>query len=101
MRKALIMTLASVASLAAFSTPVQARDGCGDGWHRDGYGDCRPNHYNRYYGDRYYGARDPYYGRDRVIVDPDIDSFYPGRGYWSGDRYYWHRRWDGDSWRYW
>jgi hypothetical protein len=99
MRKALILTLAGVASLVAFSPAAQARDGCGDGWFRNAYGDCRPIH-------RYYGVRDPYlYGRDRVVVvDPDeldIGTFYPGRGYWTGNGFFMHRSWDGDGWRYW
>jgi hypothetical protein len=98
MRKALILTVAGVASLVAFAPAAQARDGCGDGWHRNIYGDCRPNVYHRYY-----GARDRYlYDRDRdVVLDFDIGTFYPGRGYWSGDRFYMHRSWDGDDWRYW
>ena len=97
MRKALILTVAGVASLVAFSPTAMARDGCGDGWHRNAFGDCRPNVYYH----RYYGARDPYYGRERVIIDPEVGVFYSGRGYWGGDRYYMHRTWDGDDWRYW
>jgi hypothetical protein len=96
MRKTLILILAGVASVVAYSSAAQARDGCGDGWHRNAYGDCRPNY------DRYYSSRDPYYGRDRVVVvDPEIGEFYPGRGYWSGDGFFMNRSWDGDGWRYW
>jgi len=95
MRKTLILTLAGVASLVAFSAPAVARDGCGDGWHRDGYGDCRPNHDNR----RFYRSRDAYY-YDRSYY-PEMGRFYDGRGYWNGDGYYWNRRWDGRGYRYW
>jgi hypothetical protein len=99
MRKTLILTIAGVASLVAFAPAAQARDGCGYGYHRDSWGDCRLNRYER---DRFYGARDPYlYGRSRVIIDPEVGVFYSGRGYWGGDRYYLHRSWDGDDWRYW
>ena len=100
MRRALIMTLAGVASLAAFSSAAVASDGCGDGWHRNDYGDCRPNGYSH----RYYRGRDDayLYDRDRdVVVAPDIGVFYPGRGYWDGDRYYMHRRWEDGDWHYW
>ena len=98
MRKALVITLAGIASLAAFSSPASARDGCGDGWHRNFNGDCRPNNYHsRYYSSRFYGDRYAYPDAD---VDFEIGTFYPGRGYWDGDRFYMHRRWDG-GWRYW
>jgi hypothetical protein len=95
MRKALLLTLASAASIVAFSAPATARDGCGDGWHRDGYGDCRPNYNHR----RYYRSADPYYYDRRSY--PEVGTFYDGRGYWSGDRYYMNRSWSGRGWRYW
>jgi hypothetical protein len=93
MRKALIMTLAGVASLAAFSSAANARDGCGHGWHRNYYGHCRPNDY----GYRDYGPGD----RTQVVIAPEVGRYYPDRGYWDGDRYYWHRSRTYDGWRYW
>lgn len=82
MRKIL---LAAIAAGAAFTVvaPAEARQGCGVGAHRGPGGYCRPN-------------------RGRVVVVPRarIGVFYPGRGYWSGQRYYNHRyRWHG-GWRY-
>jgi hypothetical protein len=95
MRKALILTLAGAASIMAFAPPAVARDGCGDGWHRNRYGECVPNYNNR----RFYRSRDAYY-YDRDFY-PEVGRFYRGRGYWSGDRYFMNRRWDGRGWRYW
>ena len=94
MRKALILMVAGIASLAGVSTTVQAADGCGAGWHRNDHDRCRPNGYNRgYYRDYDYGPG--------VVIEPEIGRFYPGRGYWDGDRYYWHRRYYDGDWRYW
>ena len=108
MRKALILTLAGVTSLVTFSSAADARDGCGSGFHRDRYGECARNYgYNRRdggYNDRYYRSRDDSYryDRDRSFGrDPEIGAFYPDRGYWSGDQFYTHRRWDNGDWRYW
>lgn len=98
MRKLLILTLAGAASLVAFSAPAAARDGCGSGWHRDRYGDCRPNWNDR----RYYRSRDAYYyDRGYGYGYPEVGGFYEGRGYWNGDRYYRNRSWNGRGWRYW
>jgi len=90
MRKALILTLAG----AAISSAADASDGCGAGWHRNDHGRCRPNHDYRDDGYRDYG-----YSRG-VVVAPEVGRFYQDRGYWDGERYYQHRRWDGD-WHYW
>lgn len=95
MRKTLILTLAGVASIVAFSAPATARDGCGNGWHQDRFGNCRPNHDNR----RYYRSRDPY-AYDRGF-SPEIGTYYEDRGYWNGDRYYMNRSWNGRGYRYW
>lgn len=79
MHKLLMVALA--AGTAAVSVaPAHAAQGCGPGGHRGYYGHCRPN----------YGPRD-------ALV---VHRFYAGRGYWDGNRYWWHRRaWHG-GWRY-
>jgi len=102
MRKALILTVAGVASIVAFSAPATARDGCGNGWHRDRYGACRANHDNR----RYYRSRDAYsydrgYAADDRAFYPETGTFYEGRGYWNGDQYYMNRSGNGRGYRYW
>ena len=89
--KKLLVCVASIAALIGLS-PAFASDGCGSGWYRDYYGRCIPKHYG--YGGYAYGGYPAYgyYG--------DYPRYYRGRGYWYGDRYYGHRRWDG-GWRYW
>lgn len=83
MRKILLATIAT-AALAAAVTPADARGGCGPGWHRGYYGHCRPN-----------GG--PVLVPGGALV---IGTYYPRRGYWDGNRYWWHReRWHG-GWRY-
>lgn len=91
--KALLMTLAGVASIAAFGSAANAADGCGAGWHRNYRGFCRMNHDRVYYDDRAYYDDDG----DRVMVR----HYYPGRGYFDGDRYYSHRRYVDGDWHYW
>jgi hypothetical protein len=92
MRKGLIIALAGIASFGAYSA-ANAADGCGAGWHRNDFGDCRPNHRAYYDGDRYY--------RSDIDFAPSVGVYYDGRGYWDGNRYWSHReRWH-DSWRYW
>ncbi len=82
MRKILLASIAAGALLTSVS-PAMARGGCGFGFHRGPYGGCRPN-----------GG--PGYGPGPVVVG----TFYPGRGYWYGNRYWRHRyRWHG-GWRY-
>ncbi|WP_116092430.1 GCG_CRPN prefix-to-repeats domain-containing protein [Sphingomonas crusticola] len=83
MKKYLLLALAAGATLVA-AAPADARQGCGPGGHRDYYGHCRPN-------------RGPVYAGPRTLV---IGTYYPGRGYWDGRRYYQHReRWHR-GWRY-
>ncbi len=64
---------------------ANAAGGCGIGFHRGPLGGCRPN------------------GGGPVVVVPGglaVGVFYPGRGYWDGNRYWGHRyRWNG-GWRY-
>ena len=93
--KALLMSLAGVASMAAFASAANAADGCGAGWHRNYYGHCRPNHYDN---DRVYYDDD---SDATVVVTPEASRFYPGRGYFDGDRFYWHRRHMDGDWHYW
>ena len=84
MKAILAIALAAGAALVA-SSPADARQGCGPGFHRDYYGHCRPNR-----------------GPGVVAVAPGlvIGNFYAGRGYWDGRRYWHHRRhWHG-NWRY-
>jgi hypothetical protein len=84
MKALLAIALAAGATLVA-SSPADARQGCGPGFHRGPYGHCRPN-------------------RDRVVrVAPGalvVGNFYSGRGYWDGRRYYPHRYRYRNGWRY-
>ena len=83
-----LLTLALAATALAGATAAEARDGCGPGAHRGPYGHCRPNGYG--------------YAPGVVVGGPGlvVDTFYPGRGYWDGHRYWQHRdRWHG-GWRY-
>jgi len=82
MKKFLLATIAAAAVCTAIA-PVEARQGCGVGGHRDAWGHCRPN-------------------RGGAIVAPGerIGVFYPGRGYWDGGRYWAHREWAHGGWRY-
>jgi len=87
MKKALLIALA-VGTMLATVAPADARDGCGPGGHRDGWGHCRPNGYG------------PGPGVFIGVGGPRIGVFYPGRGYWDGHRYRVHREhWHG-GWRY-
>jgi hypothetical protein len=82
MRKILSAGIA-VVGLFASGSPALARQGCGVGFHRGSYSGCRPN-------------RGPGYARR----GPVVGVFYPGRGYWYGNRYWRERyRWHG-GWRY-
>jgi len=89
MQKLLLAALAAGTVMAA-APAAQARDGCGPGMHRDGYGRCFPNR----------GPRGPV-----AYVVPGgpplvIGNYYHGRGYWDGRAWYHHReRWNG-GWRY-
>lgn len=85
MKKLLLFALAAGAAVTAIS-PVDARGGCGVGFHRGPYGGCRRN-----------------VGPGPVVVGPGVPAigvYYGGRGYWDGHRYWGHRyRWHG-GWRY-
>ncbi len=86
MRKHLIALAAVAAGLTA--TPALAADGCGRAFHRNFRGLCVPN-----------GPR------ERIVVGGPgvalvVGNYYPGRGYWDGRRYYWHRREWHRGWRY-
>lgn len=82
--KKLIWSLAAAGMMVGAASTASAAEGCGAGWHRGPYGHCRPN-------------------RPRVMRAPAtvvIGTYYPGRGWWDGGRYRWHRyRWHG-GWRY-
>jgi hypothetical protein len=82
MKKLIFAALGATAMFAALA-PAEAAQGCGPGFYRGPYGHCRPN--------EAVGVR----------VGPlVIGTFYPGRGYWDGHRYWMHReRWHG-GWRY-
>jgi len=80
MKTLAVIGLASVIALAAAS-PAEARQGCGQGFHRAPNGACVPN-------------RGP---RQQVYV---VGRFYPGQGYWYNNRWYKQRsRWR-NGWRY-
>ena len=82
MKKFILTALITVTALGAASS-ADAAQGCGRGFHRGPYGRCFAN------GGPY--ARGP---------GPVLGVFYPGRGYWSGGRYWGHRYgWHG-GWRY-
>jgi len=86
MKALLAIALAAGATLVA-SSPADARQGCGPGFHRGPYGHCRPNRGNRV-----------------VAVAPGgaliVGNYYARRGYWDGRRYWHHRtRWHS-GWRY-
>ncbi|HEY1607327.1 MAG TPA: hypothetical protein VGF77_17190 [Allosphingosinicella sp.] len=85
MKAILAIALAAGAALVA-SSPADARQGCGPGFHRGPYGHCRPNR----------GGPNP----AAVVANLITGNYYAGRGYWDGHRYYQHRRhWHG-NWRY-
>jgi hypothetical protein len=78
--------LCAAATIAAVS-PADAAGHCGLKYHRDPYGRCRLN---------LNGALIESTPRGNI----QVGVFYPGRGYWDGNRYWWHRdAWHG-GWRY-
>jgi hypothetical protein len=101
------LTAVVAATLLGMASAAQAEGGCGGGWHRGPHGNCRPN-YGGYgpavvpvvpaYGPGYGPVYGPAYAPAFV---PEVGVFYPGRGYWDGNRYYYHRRHWGGGWRYW
>ena len=65
--KALLAVGAAAIIATVATAPAQAREGCGRGFHRTAYGNCRP---------------------DRGTYARYVEGhFYEGRGY------YWHNRW--------
>ena len=82
--KKLLLAAAAI-GVALTATTADARQGCGPYGHRDYYGRCAPNR-----------------GPGPVIVAPGlvIGSFYRGRGYWDGHRYWHERHREGREWRY-
>lgn len=86
MKKLIFSALAAAAVFAAVA-PADAAQGCGRGFHRNAYGHCRPN-----------GPVGP--GAAIAVGPLVIGTYYQGRGYWDGHRYWAHRdRWHG-GWRY-
>lgn len=84
MRNMLLVCAATAAAAVSFTIPTaaEARQGCGNGWHRAPSGRCVRN-------GRAYGAP--------VLV---VGRWYDGRGYWDGRRY-WQRRYrHHGGWRY-
>ena len=82
LKKLMIAALAAGTTLVGVSA-ANAAGGCGPGFHRGPYGGCRAN-----------------YGPGPVLVGPVIGTYYGGRGYWDGHRYWGHRYgWHG-GWRY-
>ena len=91
--KRLLMAALLAGTAFGIAAPAEAHGGCGHGWHRGIYGNCRPD-----------------FGVDYIAVGPagdatpvarELDMFYSGLGYWDGNRYYMHRdHWNG-HWRYW
>ena len=82
--KRLLLSVPAVGMLAGITTAADAAQGCGRGWHRGPYGHCHPN-------------------REGVYVAPgrlSIGVFYPGHGWWDGQRYWGHRYRDHGHWRY-
>jgi hypothetical protein len=67
MMKALLAVGAAAIIATVAAAPAQAREGCGRGYHRTAYGNCRP---------------------DRGTYARWVEGqYYQGRGY------YWHNRW--------
>jgi hypothetical protein len=79
MKTLMALGLASVITATAV-VPVQAREGCGRGFHRARNGMCRPNRDNR-----------------QVFV---VGRYYSGRGYWWQNRWYQHRHRRNGVWIY-
>lgn len=79
--KALVaLGAAAIIATIAASTPAQAREGCGPGFHRAGNGMCRPNRGTQM---RYMEGR-----------------YYHGQGYWWHNQWYQHRRRQRGVWIY-
>jgi len=68
----------AIATLGA--SPVQAREGCGEGFHRTAYGTCRPNR-----------------GTEARWIE---GHYYAGHGYWYQNTWYQHRHRRNGVWIY-
>ena len=85
MKKLVAFALAAGMTLGAVST-ADAAQGCGRGAFRGPHGRCIVDR----------GPR-----RDRVVVvERRVGTYYQGRGYWDGRRYYQHRERFNNGWRY-
>ena len=84
MKKSLLIALSAAAATLVAAPPVQARDGCGNGMHRNYHGRCVWNNRDRH-------------DRRTVLV---IGRYYNGQGYWDGRRYWRHREMHRGHWRY-
>ena len=88
MRKMLFGLAATAAAAMTFAVApaAEARQGCGNGWHRAPSGRCVPNRggWNRH-------------NRGPVLV---VGRWYDGRGYWDGRRYWQNRYRHNNGWRY-
>ncbi len=81
--RATMLILAGAGAALALASTAQAAGGCGPAYHRGPYGGCRPN-----------------LGPGPVVVGPSVGVFYPGRGYWDGNRYWQNRYRFHGGWRY-
>ena len=82
MKKTLLFALAAAAATFGAAPQAQARDACGQGFHRNVYGHCVINHRMNH--------------REVLIVG----RYYPHQGWWDGRRYYRHRYMHHNHWRY-
>ena len=78
--KALIALGATALLATAAASPVQAREGCGNGFHRAPNGMCRPNR-----------------GTEARWIE---GHYYAGHGYWYQSRWYHHRHRRNGVWVY-
>ncbi len=82
--KRTIFGIVAVAAMLGMVPMANAAQGCGAGWHRGPHGRCHPN-------------------RRPIVVVPGrivIGTYYPGRGWWDGHRYWAHRYHGHGGWRY-
>lgn len=78
---AIACSISAAVGALALTTPADAAQGCGGGFHRGPHGRCIPN-----------GPA----VRDRWVVG----RYYPGRGYWYNNGWYKERYRDHGNWRY-
>jgi hypothetical protein len=89
MRNQTLLFAAAALVAGAAATPALAADGCGRGFHRIFNGRCVPN-----------GPRAGVVVAPGPGVELVVGRWYPGRGWWDGRRYYWHRAHWHRGWRY-